>query len=75
MHKYVRDLPAVMTQLAPEIRHFSRDRGGGGQAAQIRELHRAGAHDQQHCRVYLSVRDLQPPHGRLHHRHGNCAVC
>jgi len=35
MHKYVRDLPAVMTQLAPEIRHFSRDRGGGGQAAQV----------------------------------------
>ena len=36
MHMCVRDLPAVMPQLVHEIRHFSRDRGGGGQAAQVR---------------------------------------
>jgi len=36
MHKYMRDLSAVKPQFVLEIRHFSRDRGGGGQAAQVR---------------------------------------
>merc|ERR1712179_342291 len=47
----------------------------GGKAVRVQLLHRAGAHDQQHRCVRADVHDLQLLHGRLHHRHGSCAVC
>jgi len=34
----------------------------------VRDLHQAGAHDQQHCCVRADVRNLQLLHGRLHYR-------
>jgi len=63
------NLPGVVTQhqLVREMR--------GGKAEWVQDLHRAGAHDQQHRCVHANVRDLQLLHGRLHHRHGSCAVC
>jgi len=69
----VPELPSVVPQhqLVREMRHLSRD---SGQAVRGRDLHRAGAHDQQHRYVRADVRDLQLLHGRLHHRHGSCAV-
>jgi len=52
--KCVRDLPAVIRQprLMHETRHCSEDRGGGGQAALVRDLHRAGAQERQHYYVH-----------------------
>jgi len=69
----VHDLPSVVPQhqLVRELRHLSRD---GGQEVRVRDLHRADALDQQHRYVRTDVRDLQLLHGRLHHRHGSCAV-
>ena len=72
--QYVHELPSMVPQLVLVMRHFSRD--VGGQAVQVRDVHRAGAHNQQHHRVPASVRDpLQLLHRRLHRRHGNCTVC
>ena len=71
MHiKCVHELPGVVPQhqLVCEMNHFSRD--GGGKAVRVRDLHRAGAYDQQHRYVRADVRDQQLLHGRLHHRHG-----
>ena len=52
MTKHVRDLPAVkrQPQIMPEIRHCSQDRGG--QAAMVRDLHRAGSKERQHYCVH-----------------------
>ena len=52
--KHVRNLPAVIQQpqIMPEMRHCSQDRGGGGQAALARDLHRAGAQERQHYCVH-----------------------
>ena len=63
------NLPGVVPQhqLVSEMR--------GGKAVRVQDLHRAGAHDQQHRCVHADVRDLQLLHGRLHHRHASCAVC
>ena len=52
MHKVkVHELPAVVPQPQPvrEMRHVVEH--GGGHAAQVREVHRAGAQIQQHHRV------------------------
>ena len=74
--KHVRNLPAVIQQpqIMPEMRHCSQDRGDGGQAALARDLHRAGAQDQQHRCVHVDVCDPRLLHRRLQHRHNNCAV-
>jgi len=63
------NLPGVVTQhqLVREMR--------GGKVVRVQDLHRTGAHDQQHRCVRADVRDLKLLHGRLHHRHGSCAVC
>ena len=54
MPKHVRDLPAVIRQpqIMPETRHCSQDRGGGGQAALARDLHRSGVQERQHYCVH-----------------------
>ena len=48
------ELTAVIRQpqIMPETRHCSQDRGGGGQAALVRDLHRAGAQERQHYCVH-----------------------
>ena len=74
MHiKCVHELYSMVPQhqFVRKMRHLSRD---GGQAVRVRDFHRAGAHDQQHRYVRADERDLQLLHGRLHHRHGSCAV-
>ena len=74
MHiKCVHELYSMVPQhqFVRKMHHLSRD---GGQAVRVRDLHRAGAHDQQHRYVRADERDLQLLHGRLHHRHGSCAV-
>ena len=77
--KYVCDpsVPAVVPQprCVPGIPHCSRDVGGRGQEARIQDLHRAGAHEQQHICAHVAVRELHLLHGCLHHRHGSCSVC
>jgi len=75
MHiKCVHELTSVVPQhqLEREMLHLSRY--GGGQAVRVRDLHRAGTHDQQHRYVRTDVLDQQLLHGCLHHRHGSCAV-
>jgi len=70
----VHELPSMVHQLVLVMRNFSRD--GGGQAVRVRDINRAGAHDQQHRCVPINVRDpLQLLHGRLHHRNVIYCLC
>ena len=56
-----------------ELRHFSWV--CGGQAVRVRDLHRAGANEQQLRCIQGDVRDLELLHCCLYRRHGKCAVC
>ena len=60
MHTYGYEIPAVVPQpqLVLEMRHLSRD--GGGEAAQVRDFHRAGDQERQHHRHRLDECDPVP---------------